>query len=108
MSAELFIKFNAVDWYIDNKSRIKGIIENLETFSISIGDEFRLKDPTNLQIDGAWEFDVRLFTKYDKYILLEISAMTEAIEKSIFDFLSWLRSQTEIIVVDEDGEISGW
>ncbi len=108
MSAELFIKFPSVDWYRDNKSTIKSKIETLNVFSRSMGDEFWLKDPKNAQAEGAWEFDIRIFTSNPEHALLEISAMSDPIEKSLHDFLSWLRSQTDISIVDEDGEISGW
>ncbi|BBA33026.1 uncharacterized protein sS8_1064 [Methylocaldum marinum] len=107
MAAEFYISFKNRDWYLENLSRIEEQISRLKTFTIREGNEFRLLgSESRIQEDG-WSYDVRLFTQ-DAQILMEISAHPESVEADLSYFLSWLRSQTDISVNDEDGELSGW
>ncbi len=44
----------------------------------------------------------------DKSIFIEISAHPLSIEKDLEALFTWLRKQTGIVILDEDGELAGW
>jgi hypothetical protein len=44
----------------------------------------------------------------DKRIFIEISAHPLSIEKDLKALFTWLRKQTGIVILDEDGELAGW
>ena len=108
MAAEFFIAFEDARWRSSNLPRIEEKIRNSKTFVAQKDHEFWLLGNENRDQDGRWIFDVRFFTQIDERILLEISAHPLSIEKDLSSFFSWLRKQTEIAVIDKDGEPSGW
>ncbi|MBJ2160770.1 MAG: hypothetical protein JFR39_01550 [Muribaculaceae bacterium] len=104
MAAELFVKFENTNWYIENKKMIINVITSLETFVYQLNNEFWLKDSSDIIDD---DYHVRIFLNNDD-IMLEIDFHPFDIEKSLKNFLNWIRMNTNIIVQDEDGEISTW
>ncbi|MEY4579152.1 MAG: hypothetical protein RL701_3855 [Pseudomonadota bacterium] len=107
MSAEFYIQFADAHWYSAHTAQLAQRVERLPTFSKRSGDEFWLRgtEPDDPQ---RWAFDVRLFLKPSPPVLLELSAHPPSIEHDLKAFLTWLRGETAIDVLDEDGEPSGW
>ena len=54
-----------------------------------------------------WEYDARLFLQ-EKDIFIEIGAHPPTIEQDLMAIFSWIRQQTPISILDEDGADSGW
>lgn len=54
-----------------------------------------------------WDYDVRIFFK-EENIFLEVSAHPPSIEIDLKLLFDWMRSETGISVLDEDGEESKW
>lgn len=108
MAAEFYITFKDPTWCSGNMSRVEAQIYKLRTFVGRHDDEFWLLGHEARGEAGRWSFDVRLFTQRGERILLEISAHPKSVEEDLSSFLSWLRRETEIAVIDEDGEPSGW
>lgn len=108
MAAEFYIAFKDPAWRANNLSRVEEQICKLRTFVARQDSEFWLLGHEIRAQARQWSFDVRLFTRLDERILLEISAHPESVETDLSSFLLWLRSETEIAVIDEDGEPSGW
>jgi hypothetical protein len=108
MAAEFYISFRDPGWYSSNLQTVEAKICELKTFIMREGSEFRLLGHEDRDQDDRWSYDVRLFTRDSDRIMMEISAHPESIEKDLLLFLSWLRSGTDISVIDEDGVPSGW
>lgn len=105
MAAEFFVRFENRNWYINNKNLVIDQIKSLNTYTRQLDNEFWLKGINdNIDID----YDVRIFLDRNDYIMLEISYHPLSIEKSLKSFLNWIRMQTNIIVQDDDGDISTW
>jgi len=117
MSAEFLVNFKDFSWYTENRSNLLNRLSELKTyvpkdivdnnFWILGVNEFWLKGSEKCEDKNRWNYDVRLFFHEDK-ILLEISMHPKSIEKDLSIYFSWLRSQTNISVDDEDGEASEW
>lgn len=107
MSAEFFITFSDPDWRQSREPEVADRLEGLRTFVKRAGNEFWLRGK---EAGGAGRFpyDVRVFMQPDRRLLLEISAHPKSIDEDLHSFLAWLRSNTSIQVVHEDGEPSGW
>ena len=104
MAAELYLYFNDKDWYKDNKPSIIEHIKCLDTFVYRLDNEFWLRNI----YDKSYDYDLRIFLTHNDFIFLEISSHPVSVENSLSLFLEWLRTQTTIVIQDEDGEISGW
>lgn len=104
MAAELYVYFSDKDWYKNNKTSIIEHIECLDTFVYRLDNEFWLRN----KYDKSYDYDLRIFLTHNDFILLEISSHPVSVENSLSLFLEWLRTQTTIVIQDEDGEISGW
>jgi hypothetical protein len=116
MSAEFYVTFGDLDWYISNKTLLEEKISSLSTFSKNNTDtqywsaeieaEYWLTR-TELRHADCWDFDVRfLFTA--KYVLLEITCHPPSIAEDLKILFAWLRQLTYIDINDEDGDPSGW
>ena len=108
MSAEFYISFSDEKWFSNNLSDIESEIRKLRTFSMDEGSEFQLLGNEGVGEKGRWTFDVRMFVSRESPILIEISAHPKSIEKDLTDFFAWLRKQTAVSIIDDDGEPSGW
>ncbi|SDW62905.1 hypothetical protein [Nitrosomonas communis] len=108
MSAEFYITFKTPTWLVSNLSRVEEKISSLKTFIARNNNQFWLLGTENRDQEGRWKYDVRLIFEDNTRILLEISIHPESIEMDLSLFLQWLREQTDISVIDEDGELSGW
>jgi len=116
MSAEFLVNFKDIYWYTENRNDLMNRLSELETYVpkdiidskiwILGANEFWLKGFENCG-DNRWYYDVRLFFHEDK-ILLEISMHPKSIENDLSNYLTWIRSLTNISVDDEDGEPSEW
>lgn len=104
MAAELYVYFSDKDWYKNNKISIIEHIECLDTFVYRLDNEFWLRN----KYDKSYDYDLRIFLTHNDFIFLEISSHPVSVENSLSLFLEWLRTQTTIVIQDEDGEISGW
>ena len=79
-------------------------------------DEFWLKGIEPYKGKKERDYDVRIFTGggenlknfIDMYPVIEISAHPKSIEEDLQNLFAYLRSETEIRIFDEDGEVSGW
>jgi hypothetical protein len=107
MAYEYFIQFPA-GWYGTNQTRVRQYLAALPGCTQASPDEYWLKDPAALPQDGAWHFDVRLFTQAEEGLLVEVSAMPDGMRAVLDDLLHWLDRQTEVRVVDDDGEACRW
>ena len=107
MAAEFYISFSDTRWYATHRSDMQARLLRLTTFVGQRNHEFRLRGVVPVT-EGRWDYDVRLIFLDEAKILMEISAHPKSIEEDLASFLASLRSETEIAVVDEDGEPSGW
>lgn len=107
MAYEYIIQFPA-GWYAKNQTRVRQYLAALPGCTQAATDEYWLKDPVALPQDGAWQFDVRIFTQAPEGLMVEISAKPEGMRQVLDDLLQWLGSQTEVRVVDDDGEGCRW
>ena len=78
---------------------------------ISLGQD--IKTFQSLPYDLGWiEVPIiqygKMILTHNDFIFLEISSHPMSVENSLSLFLNWLRTQTTIVIQDEDGEISGW
>lgn len=108
MSAEFFITFADRSYFANNRSRVECELMKLSTFTEKHGPELRFWGLEDRDMEGRWSYDVRLVTLDDTRILVEISAHPKSIESALSSFLRWLRRETAISVLDEDGELAGW
>jgi len=108
MAAEFYITFKDKQWLSTNLNVVKEKLRLMQTVVDIKNEEYWLLGKEHRDSDGRLSFDVRIFLNEDKNILIEISAHPTSIEIDLSSFLAWLRSQTEIIVADEDGEHSNW
>lgn len=107
MAYEYFIQFPA-GWYGKNQSKVRQDLAALPGCTQAAADEYWLKESAATPQDGAWQFDVRIFTQAPEGLMVEISAQPEGIRQVLDDLLQWLSCQTEVRVVDDDGEACRW
>ena len=103
MSAEFHLAFAEPGWPTTHHDRLVAAIVALPTFVRRIGDELWLKGP---EPGSSWSFDVRLFL--GERPLLEISAHPPSIARDLATLLNWLRGETSLAVVDDDGAPANW
>ncbi|OCG41138.1 hypothetical protein A9G28_00900 [Gilliamella sp. Fer1-1] len=106
MSAEFQLFFNDKKWYIDHKDKIANKIKTLNPYIKKNDSAYLLSGIGSISNKGDWPFDVRFFFE-DKRIFIEISAHPLSIEKDLKALFTWLRKQTGIVILDEDGELAG-
>lgn len=106
MSAEFRLVFMDRVWYQQNICDITNKILSLSTY-ITKNSAYCLSHSPYWDNDKNRAFDVRLFFE-DTYIFIEISAHPANVEKDLAQLFSWIRSQTDINILDGDGQISGW
>jgi hypothetical protein len=107
MSAEFTLSFNDDSWYSQNRNFISEKIMSLKTFSIKEDNEYRLLGSEPGQGKNDWTFDVRIFLE-DASIFIEISTHPPSITSDLSFLFEWIRKQTKIFILDDDGEDSGW
>lgn len=108
MSAELYVDFENINWYIKNKEDIKYKINGLTTYVESDDDSFWLCEVKKEKLGPKdWAFAIRIFLE-EEYIFLEISTHSPKVSKDLKDFLGYLRKKTIIRVRDEDHEEADW
>ena len=105
MAAELYLRFKDLEWYNKHKDDIIRSLLNLNTFVKKNNNEIWLKGLES--IENPY-YDVRLFIDYKNSIFLEISFRPPTIKLSLKLFFNWLRTETSIIIEDEDGDESVW
>ena len=108
MAAEFYISFNDTAWLREHSHALEERICGLGTFVQKTDRAFWLLGSEPGQTDDRWRYDVRLIMLDNHQILMEISAHPKSVESDLSSLLSWLRSQTDIFVHDEDGEAAGW
>ena len=112
MAAEFHLRFADGDWYRDHRELVEARIAALPSFARRQDDGFWLKG-TEHDDDAkgkakAWMFDVRLFVDASQHLFLEISACPPSVQADLAALLAWIRSRTDIVVEDEDGEPADW
>jgi hypothetical protein len=107
LSAEFFVNFTDPEWELNHEGEILAQLKSLGSFVKLSGNEIWLRGQENAS-PQRFPYDVRIFVQADKRILLEVSAHPKSVEEDLKSFFSWLRKNTPIQVVDEDGELSGW
>ena len=117
MSAEAYVIFEDTTWYKKYKEEIREQIFLLDTYvrhPIQIGNylikegEYWLKGIESKPPPADWPYSVRIFLDKEDYIFIEISAHPPSIERTLTQFLNWIRKQTPIFFQDEDGEDFGY
>lgn len=107
MSAERYIYFKDLDWFHENEKLIIENLKKLYTYLKSEEDDkiVYLKEKIKLK-----EIGVMIFDYFLKKIIFffEISSHGEEITFDLKHVFNWLRSKTQIVIQDEDGEESKW
>ncbi|MDR5813959.1 hypothetical protein QCE62_10200 [Caballeronia sp. LZ033] len=106
MSAELFLSFHDVHWYAEHRKDIERQIQILPTFLNQKDSVYRMRG-TEENGQLKWNYDVRIFFK-EENIFLEVGAHPPSIEIDLKFLFDWMRSETGILIIDEDGEESKW
>lgn len=108
MAAEFHIEFKDSSWVTEQKQELIEKIEALPTHVKTDGEECWLLGLEARESEDRRRFDVRIFIKEESPVLMEISAHPSSIEHDLKLLFSWLSSKTQVSIVDEDGELSGW
>lgn len=108
MSAEFFIQIESAKWLEANHEQLIRKLKQLSTFVQEHDNHYWLKGTESRTVNQGWAYDARLIFLPDERILLEISAHPPSVEQDLKNLLSWMREGTNVNVVDEDGENSGW
>lgn len=117
MAAEGYVIFEDATWYQKHKEEIKEQIISLDTYvhhPMQIGSylmkegEYWLKGIESKPPPADWSYNVRIFLDREDYIFIEITAHPLSIERTLTQFLNWIRKQTSIVFQDEDGEDFGY
>lgn len=108
MSAEFRIHFEDKYWFISNIDEIRIMITSLRTFvdDKSNCEYWLLGLESKVQAEH-WNYDVRLFIEPES-ISLEISSHPKSIEDDLMGLFSAIRGKVNILILDEDGELSNW
>ena len=107
MSAEFKLNFSDNAWYIENRRLIEEKIVSLKTFVTNDCIEYHLAGYEIKRQPKDWLYDVRIFLRA-KDLFIEISAHPLSIETDLTLLFTWFRKQTQILIIDDDGEDSGW
>jgi hypothetical protein len=108
MSAEFRIHFEKKDWFITNIDEVKMMITSLKTFVDAKSDgEYWLLGLESKAQAKHWDYDVRLFIEPES-MFLEISSHPKSIEEDLMGLFSAIRGKVNILILDEDGELSNW
>ncbi|MEH6419628.1 hypothetical protein [Pseudomonas sp. CGJS7] len=110
MSSEFYVVFDDPEWLPAHRAELAAAIQRLATYVRDDGPVFWLLGSEDRDADGRWAFDVRIFTEWESgSLLIELTLATPSIGADLRHWLAWLRAQTAIAVVDEDGEaVAGW
>ena len=108
MSDELYIQFTEPGWLAQNRDHLVAWLRQLPSFVRMEEDEVWLRAARTTTRPDDWLYDVRLFLGKAPRGLLEISAYPAGIVADLEATMAWLREQTAIEVVDEDGAESRW
>ncbi|WP_447879001.1 hypothetical protein [Serratia fonticola] len=108
MSAEFRIHFEDTYWFISNIDEIRMMITSLRTFVDDKSNcEYWLLGLESKAQAEHWNYDVRLFIEPES-ISLEISSHPKSIEDDLMGLFSAIRGTVNILILDEDGELSNW
>ena len=100
MGFEYRLKFADPDWYTTNLPRIADQIRAAPHFKAELPRyEFRLKDET---IENSWSYDLRIFLR-DTCVEIEVSASTSTFYSDLRSILEWIRRQSPVEMIDDDG-----
>jgi len=102
MAAEFYIEFEDNDWLKNNKKSLEAFISKMKIFVEIKENEYRLKQ------SNSKNYDVRLLINNDTSILMEINYHPKTIEDELEKLFSWMREKVNILIKDEDGELSNW
>lgn len=102
MGMDYRIQFRNKDWYVSNRARVAERMLGLPSARppLSSSEEIWLKHANS---PATWEYDARLFLGVDA-VDVEITSWTDAVFVDLRKLVEWLREQTLVEVVDDDGE----
>ena len=103
MAWEYYLKFDDPGWLMQNKDKVKRLLESLPSYLEQKSEkEIWLKDNKS---NHSWLYDIRLLFIEPQSILLEVSSQSEAFSRDVRNLLKHLSVKTSIRLVDDDDEI---
>ncbi len=100
MGFDYRFRFADSGWYTANRQQIADRIRDLPHFEEELPpDEFRLRDDT---VAPSWSYDMRIFVD-DDGVAVEVSAATSTWQVDLPELVRWLRHQTSVELLDDDG-----
>lgn len=108
MAAEFVITFGDPSWAAAHAAALRERLEALATVVPGPEHEYWLLGLERRDAADRMGFDVRILTADGVPTTLEISAHPPSIERDLTALFDWIRSGTELAIVDEDGEPSNW
>lgn len=100
MGLDCRLAFEDPSWYKAHVSEVVDRVRQLPHLRAEIPpDEFRLKDDT---VANSWPYDLRIFVRPDG-VDIEVSAASASLHGDVRELLEWLRHQTPVDLVDDDG-----
>ena len=106
MSLEVYIKFDDVNWYILNKDKIKNEVRGLPVFLCEKDEMICLRNGED-RGKSFYSYYSRFFFE-ENYAFLGIFSNEVPIVKAIHSVFCFLKSETRVVIADEDGENIGW
>lgn len=106
MSAELYIFTNPKCWIADNFNLVTSFFESLNSFEKESNNIYLL---TRKSIEKQSMPDVVFrFNQSTCETMMEINAHPKIIENDLLKLFAEIKKHTDLIIQDEDGEISNW
>jgi hypothetical protein len=100
MGFEYRLEFPEPTWYRENRDRLAEYIRSLSSLKEELPTgEFRLRDDSQ---PNSWSYDLRIFLKLER-VELEVSSRTSTLMVDVPAILSWIRRETPVELVDDDG-----
>ena len=100
MGFDYTLKVADPSWYQTNLGRVADRIRGLPRLRDELPSlEFRLKDGA---IENSWPHDLRIFLR-PQGVDLEVSATSASFLEDIRALVDWVRRETPVEVVDDDG-----
>lgn len=105
MSAEFYLNFHPKSWYQLNRKFLVQEVSKLKSFRAYCENIIYLK-ATNFEEDD-WEYDVRMIF-LETNILFELSSRNQTLILDLQQLFNNLRSQVDMVIVDQDDELTNW
>lgn len=106
MAAELYIFTRPKCWIADNFNLITSFFEDLSSFQRE-SDNIYFLTRKNIEKQDMPDVVFR-FNKSTCETMMEINAHPETIENDLLKLFAEIKKHADLIIQDEDGEISNW